>query len=346
MNPKVSVVVPMFCVEQYVEKCVESLLMQTLEDIEVILVDDGSPDQSGQIAEAYAEKDRRVKVIHQKNSGLGPARNAGMKIAAGDYVGFVDSDDWVNPRMFEKLYNVAKKNDADIVASGHCDVANGKVVKIKKHPLAGQTVSSSKDIMRIRKNLYGHGISDSSVEAFPMSVCISIYRRKFLLSNNLFFENVLSEDTIFNIHAYRYASRISFTDGTDYCYRKDEQASITQTFSERKIDQFQEFLTLLCKMAEKENDAECLLRAKRTAVDYCRLYVGIVDKTNIPFAEKKRYIKLFAQKENLKVLWDGYPLELLPLQQRIFQQMVKHEWYGMALLLNCIRQSLKKAGIQ
>lgn len=346
MNPKVSVVVPMFCVEQYIEKCVESLLTQTLEDIEVILVDDGSPDKSGQIAERYASKDTRIKVIHQSNSGLGSARNAGIRIASGDYIGFVDSDDWVNPQMFEKLYDTATQNNADIVVSGHCDVANGKVVKIKKHPLAGQTISSYEEIMQIRKNLYGHGVNDSCVEAFPMSVCISVYRRKFLLNNKLFFENVLSEDTIFNIHAYKFANIISFTDGIDYCYRKDEQASITQTFSERKIYQFQEFLALLCKMAEKESDAECSMRAKRTAVDYCRLYVGIVDKANIPFADKKEFIKLFAKKEELKALWDGYPLEMLPLQQRIFQQMVKHEWYGIVLFLNCFRQSLKKAGIQ
>ena len=109
MIPKVSIVVPMYGVEPFLNKCVDSLLAQSLHDIEIILVDDGSPDRCGEIAEEYAIKDNRVKVIHQKNSGLGPARNTGMAAATGEYIGFVDSVDWANNCMFERLYNAAKK---------------------------------------------------------------------------------------------------------------------------------------------------------------------------------------------------------------------------------------------
>lgn len=165
MIPKVSIVVPMYGVEPFLNKCVDSLLAQSLHDIEIILVDDGSPDRCGEIAEEYAIKDNRVKVIHQKNSGLGPARNTGMAAATGEYIGFVDSDDWANNCMFERLYNAAKKNNADIAVGGHCDWREGKVIRSKRHPLAGKTVMDRSEIDEIRRNLYGRSIDDATIIA-------------------------------------------------------------------------------------------------------------------------------------------------------------------------------------
>ncbi len=342
MSPRVSIVVPMYGVEQYVEKCIESLLNQTLQEIEIILVDDGSPDRSGEIADEYAKKDSRIKVVHQKNAGLGPSRNSGIRVATGEYIGFVDSDDWVNYEMFLNLYESAVKNNSDIVVSGHCDVKNGVITKIKRHPLAGKTLCSSENIMEIRKNLYGHKLNDTVVEAFPMSVCIAIYRRELILEYNLKFHEILSEDIIYNLSAYKYAKVITFTGDTDYCYRKDEQDSITQTFSEKKLLRYQDFLTFLAKMARTEDDEDCIIRAKRTAIDYCRLYVGLVRNSNNSFKRKKEYIKAFTHTKEIKKCWEGYPIEKLPLQQKIFHKMIEKEYYGIALFMDCLRQAIKK----
>ncbi|MDO5852291.1 MAG: glycosyltransferase [Methanobacteriaceae archaeon] len=342
MSPKVSIIVPMYGVEQYVEKCIESLLNQTLKEIEIILVDDGSPDRSGEIAEEYAKKDRRIKVVHQRNAGLGPARNSGVKVATGEYIGFVDSDDWANCEMFVRLYEAAVKNSADIVVSGHCDVTNGVITKTKKHPLAGQTIDSSRHIMEIRKNLYGHKLNDDVVEAFPMSVWIAIYRREMFIKHNLEFKEILSEDIIYNLSAYKYAKIITFTGDTDYCYRKDEQPSITQTFSEKKLLRYQDFLTVLAKMALTEDDEDCIIRAKRTAIDYCRLYVGIVRNSNDSFKKKKEHIKRFSNTKQIRKCWEGYPVEKLPLQQRIFHTMIEKECYASVLFMDYIRQGIKK----
>ena len=117
-EPKVSVVIPMYNVEKYLDTCVQSVRKQTLQDIEIILVDDGSPDRCGDMAEEYAKQDSRVKVVHRKNGGLGPARNSGMEVATGEYIGFVDSDDWIEPQMFEELYAAATQRNADICFSG------------------------------------------------------------------------------------------------------------------------------------------------------------------------------------------------------------------------------------
>ena len=118
--PKISIIVPIYNVERYLMECIDSIRNQTLTDIEIILVDDGSPDNSGAICDDCALKDDRIKVIHKKNGGLSSARNAGLKVAIGEYIGFVDSDDWVDGEMYEFLYKNAVEKHAEIAA---CNIA-------------------------------------------------------------------------------------------------------------------------------------------------------------------------------------------------------------------------------
>ena len=115
----ISVIVPVYGVEKYLPKCIESLVKQTFKDIEVILVDDGSLDSCGKICDMYAEKYEQLVVIHQVNQGVSVARNAGLKIAKGEYIGFVDPDDWVAPEMYESMYGVMEETDADLVICGY-----------------------------------------------------------------------------------------------------------------------------------------------------------------------------------------------------------------------------------
>ena len=111
---EISIIVPVYNVEKYLENCIESILNQTFKDFELILVDDGSTDNSGKICDIYEKKDSRIKVIHKNNGGLSSARNAGLDIACGKYVGFIDSDDSIHPRMYEILYDLIKKYESDI----------------------------------------------------------------------------------------------------------------------------------------------------------------------------------------------------------------------------------------
>ena len=111
---RISVIVPVYKVEPYLRKCLDSIVNQTYRNLEIILVDDGSPDNCGRICDEYAERDNRIRVIHQKNGGVSSARNEGLKIASGDWIGWVDSDDWIEPDMFEYLLENAKKSKADI----------------------------------------------------------------------------------------------------------------------------------------------------------------------------------------------------------------------------------------
>lgn len=112
---KISIIVPCFKVEKYLERCLDSLRNQMLQEVEIILVDDGSPDRVPQICDEYARRDSRIKVVHKENEGLGYARNSGLNIASGDYVAFVDSDDFVELNMYQTLYDEAQKENADVV---------------------------------------------------------------------------------------------------------------------------------------------------------------------------------------------------------------------------------------
>ena len=118
MNPKISIIVPIYNVEKYLPKCIDSIINQTLENIEIILVNDGSTDSCAEIIESYANKDNRIKVIHKKNGGQSSARNMGLDIAKGEYIGFVDSDDWLHYDMYENMYKSIKKVNSDLCVCG------------------------------------------------------------------------------------------------------------------------------------------------------------------------------------------------------------------------------------
>ena len=130
--PKISVIVPVYNVEKYLRKCIESILNQTFREFELILVDDGSTDSSGKICDEYALKDSRIKVIHKENGGASSARNAGLDVAKGEYIGFVDSDDWIEMDMYGELYRLIKENNTDISV---CGINNIKDIKYKNENL-------------------------------------------------------------------------------------------------------------------------------------------------------------------------------------------------------------------
>ena len=124
----ISVIVPVYRVEEFLDKCIKSIVNQTYHNLQIILVDDGSPDFCGEICENWAKVDDRIIVIHKENGGLSDARNAGLAIATGDYIAFVDSDDWIEPRMYEVMLSIIKKERADIVACGFIDTYSQKSI--------------------------------------------------------------------------------------------------------------------------------------------------------------------------------------------------------------------------
>ena len=148
-TPKISVIVPVYKAEAYLHRCVDSILAQTFQDFEVLLIDDGSPDRSGEICDEYARKDRRVRVFHKENGGVSSARQCGMDHAQGEYTIHADPDDWVDPTMLEELYQKAKKEDADMVICDFYEERKNKTIYVRQQP-------SSLDHETVLCELFGH----------------------------------------------------------------------------------------------------------------------------------------------------------------------------------------------
>ena len=214
-KPLISVIVPIYKVERYLAKCIDSILAQTYSNLEIILVDDGSPDMCGEICDDYALKDERINVIHKENGGLSSARNAGIDIAQGEYIGFVDSDDYIEPYMYEKLYCAIEQNNCRLAV---CNInyvfENGKVV-----PKCDKEKDKLMDFEEaiIEMNTY---------RIFDMGAWSKLYH-KDLFKTIRFPVGKLSEDFFIMPQIFDKAQRISYVSTPCYNYFQ-RQNSITK----------------------------------------------------------------------------------------------------------------------
>lgn len=182
-TPLLSVIVPVYNVEDYLGRCVESILAQTYKNLEIILVDDGAKDSSGAICDAYAQKDRRIQVIHKENGGLSSARNAGLDMATGTYIAFVDSDDWIEPDAYENMLKVAQKLDVKLVCGGRYDVKSKTgEKKVGLCPRKTERITAEELVGRI-----------FTWDQCDSSACDKLYHRS-LLENWRFPEGKVCED--------------------------------------------------------------------------------------------------------------------------------------------------------
>lgn len=211
---KVSVIVPVYNTGKYISKCLESLTNQTLKDIEIICVNDGSTDNSLEILKNFADKDERIKIITQENKRQGAARNRGFEIATGEYIGYIDSDDWIDLDYFEKLYNAAKKYNSDIALATNVRIGNGKTKK-RLDITKEEFVTSLQDKIDI-----SHQVNNPC----PTN---KIYRRDMLLKNNITWpEGVYYEDKIYTIQALYYANGLVTVPQIKYYYFRNPKSTV------------------------------------------------------------------------------------------------------------------------
>lgn len=215
-NVKISIIVPIFNAEKYLQICLNSLLNQTLKDIEIICIDDGSTDHSSKILKEIQAKDERIKIIHQKNLGVAVARNNGISNANGEYIGFVDSDDWVDKDYFEKLYNAAMKYDVDVAVADFYRV--GKFLKSKK-------------LKYNKEELHTEPADKIKATYIPKYNYLwnKIYKRESLEKLKIPFEKGrYYEDMIWLVQVIYSLNGLVVVPNTFYYYRKNEGSIVTQ----------------------------------------------------------------------------------------------------------------------
>lgn len=225
MKEKISVVIPIYNVEAYLAECLDSVTGQTYQNLEILLVDDASPDGCGAVCDRYAENDRRIRVVHkEKNGGLAEARNTGMDAATGDYLFFVDSDDWLAADTLERLYEGLKKYQADCCV-GACvtvlEKADGKR-EIQRSSQRPERVETAQEAME-------HVLLAGS------SSCNRLYKRE-MLEGLRFPGGRINEDEPFALRAYGRMERIAFLDCETYFYRKRANSITTSAFSVKMAD--------------------------------------------------------------------------------------------------------------
>ena len=225
-TPLISVIVPVYRVEEYLERCVKSILSQTYKNLEVILVDDGSPDQCPAICDACAEKDVRVKVIHQENKGLSGARNAGIDAASGEYLAFVDSDDYVSPHFIEELYQLLQDTGCAI---GQCRFSYVKGDGLVEEGDSAFCIYRGESLM---EQLYG---PEEKATCFVVA-WNKLYRAELFKETGIRYpEGRIHEDEATTYRLFHEAKKLVFLDRALYGYYTENGGSITSVFSAKRL---------------------------------------------------------------------------------------------------------------
>lgn len=341
---KVSIIVPVYNVEKYLPRCLESLVNQTLKEIEIIIIDDESPDNCPELCDKYAKQDCRIKVIHKKNGGLGLARNSGIDYARGQFVAFVDSDDFVEKNMYEDLYNETKVNNLDTCFCRYSKYYNtGKIEPIvecnKRVIWRGR-----KEIDSFLMEMLGSNIASDN-RKFSMSVCKAIYSMDFITENRIRFlseRDVASEDLFFHIDYLSQAHNVGWLPKSFYYYFHNNQ-SITTTYNALKFSRIKNAMAELSTYLDKYYSYTYyrkyyygeLLRLQRAIISQ------EIKRQNISFFEKRRILKVECNEPLLKFIDTDLSFANLPFKLKIYLFAIKHSLVDVIYFLNKVNDFKK-----
>ncbi len=225
MKPVISIIVPVHNVELYLDKCIKSILDQTMNEFELILVNDGSIDQSGFICDSYAQKDNRIKVYHTNYRGVSAARNIGISVSQGEFIGFVDGDDYVDKDMYSKLLKLCKQTNSDIAVCKLGREINGKIINEDNSELIKELIHNEAMRELFKGNLY------------RFSLCNKLFKRS-CFDNITFPEGRIHEDLSTTYKLFSQSKRSIYTNYIGYIYVKRENSILTSRFNEKRLDAF------------------------------------------------------------------------------------------------------------
>lgn len=288
-NIKVSIIMPVYKVEEYVAKAIESIQNQTLTEWEFLIVDDGTPDRSGKICDEYAAKDERIHVIHKENGGAPSARNLAIDMAKGEYLYFLDSDDWAEPRMLEEMYELAKRDNSQLVVAGfYIDTYIGNGKYMTDDYVVEDEVYSTKD--EFRKNAYK--LFDKNLLYTPWN---KLYERKYIMENNLRFPTTFWDDFPFNLSIVRDVERVTVTSRQYYHFLRARTESETSAYRSGMYEKREEEHSWMLELYRYWNVSD-FASTEMVARRYVERFIGCVENVTNPKCEmsekeKKQEIK-------------------------------------------------------
>lgn len=340
--PKISIIVPVYNTkEEYLRKCIESLIHQSLEEIEIIIINDGSTDTSGSVCDEYGEKDKRIKVIHQENQGVAVARNTGLSAAHGDWITFVDADDWCERTMCEKILDRALKLNPDIL------IFTNYAVKTDGNTSKNQFFKTDIDIFdgelkdeaELKTMVRSHpSFSFQPPENMMGGTWCKLIKHDFLKSSGILFEPELvrSQDIIFYLNLFEKAEKISYYDQPLYYYRYSSE-SISKRY---RPDAYKIFIIVLQKQHEfikfyhkSPLFKEVFAKGAIVTIGTCMRTDFMHDKNQEGVAKKCKRLRLMLGLEPIKGVLKGPEYKTLNTFQKVQKRLLKYNLIELYLII-------------
>lgn len=333
---KVSIIVPIYNMEKYLRRSIESLQNQILREIEIILVNDGSTDNSFAICKEYQKNDKRIKIIDKPNGGVSSARNAGIEIAKGDYIGFIDPDDWIKAEMYENMYNQIIETDADVCFCNfvveHQNKSNPQILKIDEYLLKEN---------EIFEELILNMISTSNIKKDSQiimgSVCRLLIKRELINNNNLKFDTNITymEDLVYCVQVLLLSNLVTINRGIYYHYIINQKSAVTsykENFFEKQKRVYNILTDLLYKYHFNTDIFERMnKRYLNMIMNTIRNEVHLDNPQKVKF--KVNYIKKLCNDDKVVSIFNNFNLQSYSLNKKMFIFALK---YKLAFLLFCI----------
>lgn len=344
-TPRVSVVIPVYNVEPYLERCLESVTGQTYGNLEIILVDDGSTDRSGAICDRWAEADSRIKVVHKKNAGLGMARNTGLGHCTGDYLTFVDSDDYIEAGMIEKLVAGIQTQQGQLCCCGFHKLLEDGLHRSGKPP-EKQVYEGREEIRTFMRQVLGPPPEVTDRGFAGTNICGNLYDMSLLADGRIRFlreQDILCEDLFFNLSVLKRVDRVVIV--PDYLYNYCVNgSSLTQSYREDRFVR-SKYMRKLLKRELKEELAEdpCLRQhLDRNYLDYlvgC-MKVEVQSRNKIGKKRCREELGQMIRDPATQRILRRYPVRRMEPKQRILFSLVRHRWTEAVYWLFRLRYSM------
>ena len=351
-KPQVSVIVPVYRTEAYLRRCVDSLRRQTLQELQIILVDDGSPDGCPELCDQLAREDRRILALHQENRGLGMSRNLGLKWAEGDYIAFVDSDDYILPEMLERLYEAACRHGADMVLSGLrylggavFDQADGE--EIKNVFSQEEVFRGANGIKKLMLGIVGATPEEREDSRYGFSACKNLYRRELLQQGGVRFQSereICSEDVLFLLDVLLLGAKTVGIPGAWYCYCRNG-SSLSKSRREGLFAQQKKLVQALkLRISQRAPEQEYQIYLDRQFQAMARV-TAIQEaiyarEQGLSRHEAGKLLKQICGDSDLQETLKRYPYWRLPAMQAAFAFAMRWRLVGLQQVLVALRERL------
>ena len=341
MNDLVSVIVPVYNVEKYLDRCVQSLVGQTYENIEILLIDDGSADQSASMCDMWAQKDARIRVVHKANAGLGMARNTGLEHAAGAYVTFVDSDDYVAPDTVEKALRAIRAADAQVVCYGFVQMDRAGRETARIVPCAPQAVFVGEDVQeRLLSFLLAPDMTEGGDWQLPMSASAMLFSMELIRRANWRFvseREIISEDTYSLLKLYKHVQKAAVLPESLYYYCEN-QASLSHAYRSDRYEKNRIFYDRCAELCEEMGYGERVRR--RIVGPYVSNTVAALKQTALAIenpAERYRALRAEMRHPHWQKVLREMNLRGEKKARRLLLTLMKGHMYAPCYALICLK---------